>query len=291
VLYLPWLPTFVFQLQHTGAPWSVAPGLSDLLGVPGRLLGTVAQLGLLLAAGAGIVTLLDRSAGRLGPRGRAVATLIAMWVATVLAAWLASQVSPAWASRYLAVALPGLLLLVAAGLAHAARLGLIGALVVALIWAGDGAPSEKSNVREIAEAVAPSLRPGDVVVSTQPEQVPVLDYYLPPGLRYATLWGEVEDVGVTDWRDGVRRLRGTTAQRDLEPLLNRLGSGRRLVLVEPVINDIGRWLAPWTELVRVRSTEWRQYVSNDPRLTATAVRPDEVEPGNNLLRATVLVKD
>ena len=80
--------------------------------------------------------------------------------------------------------------------------------MVALIWTGDGAPTEKSNVRAISEEIAPSLKPGDLVVSTQPEQIPVLSYYLPDGLRYATLWGPVDDLGVTDWRDGVERLRG-----------------------------------------------------------------------------------
>ena len=34
----------------------------------------------------------------------------------------------------------------------------------------------------------------------------MLHYYLPDGLRYATLWGPVSDLGVTDWRDGVERL-------------------------------------------------------------------------------------
>ena len=237
------------------------------------------------------MTLLDRRAGPLSPRGRAILAFLALWLATVLAAYGSSQLSPAWAARYLAVALPPLLIAVAAGLAHAGRLGLVGALLVAVIWAADGAPSEKSNVREISQAISPSLHRGDLVVSTQPEQVPVLHYYLPDGLRYATLWGPVRDVGVTDWRDGVRRLRGTTAQRDLASLLDRLPRGHRVVLVEPIISDIGRWLAPWTELVRVRSTEWSQYVSNDPRFTAIAVRPPDVEPGNNKLRATVLVKE
>ena len=67
-------------------------------------------------------------------------------------------------------------------------------------------------MREVAEAIAPSLHPGDLVVSTQPEQIPVLHYYLPDGLRYATLWGPVDDLGVTDWRDGVAHLRGTNAE-------------------------------------------------------------------------------
>jgi hypothetical protein len=291
LLYLPWVPTFIFQAQHTGAPWASPPELEDLFGVPARLLGSVPQVGILLAAGAGGLKLLDRSAGGLGPRGRAMAVLLVLWPTTVLIAWLVSQASPAWASRYLAVAVPPLLLLVAGGMAHAGRLGLVAVLLVAIIWAGDSAPSQKSNVRDISEAVAPSLHPGDLIVATQPEQIPVLHYYLPPGMRYATLWGPVDDVGVTDWRDGVRRLRGTTPQRDLAPLVNRLPSGSRVVLIEPIVTDIGRWLAPWTELVRVRSTEWRQFLSNDPRLTTTAVRPNETLPGRHMLRATVLVKD
>jgi hypothetical protein len=182
-----------------------------------------------------------------------------------------------------------LLLVIAGGLAHAGRLGLVGALLVALIWMTDGGPTEKSNVRAISEEITPSLKAGDLVVSTQPEQIPVLSYYLPPGLRYATLWGPVDDLGVTDWRDGVRRLRGTNAPQDLEPLLDALPRGRRIVLVEPIINNLSRWQAPWTQLVRVRSTEWRQYLSNDPRLTAVAVRPAELQLGINVLRATVLL--
>jgi len=290
LLFSPWLPTLAFQVQHTGAPWSMSPGLRDLLDVPAQLLGTVAQLGLLLAAGTGAVVLLDRAGGRVGPRGQALVVMGGLFVATLLVAYASSQVSPAWAARYLAVALPPLLLVTAGGLAHAGRLGLVAALLVALIWTADGGPAEKSNVRAISEEIAPSLEPGDIVVSTQPEQIPVLSYYLPPGLRYATLWGPVDDLGVTDWRDGVRRLRATNAPRDLEPLLDALPRGGRIVLVEPIINNLARWQAPWTELVRVRSTEWRQYLSNDRRLTAVAVRPPDLEGGINVLRATVLLK-
>jgi hypothetical protein len=95
---------------------------------------------------------------------------------------------------------------------------------------------------------------------------------------------------VTDWRDGVEHLRATGAARNLAPLIDRLPAGRRIVLIEPITDQIGRWLAPWTELVRVRSSEWRQFVSNDPRLTAVAVRPLGPQRGINQLRATVLLK-
>ena len=62
------------------------------------------------------------------------------------------------------------------------------------------------------------------------------------------------------------------------------------MLVEPDTSNIERWKAPWTELVRVRTEEWRQHLSNDARLTPVAVRPVEEQRGVNQLRATVLLK-
>ena len=55
----------------------------------------------------------------------------------------------------------------------------------------------------MASTVLPELQPGELVVCTQPEQVPVLARYLPPGLRYLTPRGAVADPQVTDWRDGL----------------------------------------------------------------------------------------
>ena len=103
--------------------------------------------------------------------------------------------------------------------------------------------------------------------------------------------GPVRDTGVTDWRDGVDRLRATSAERDLAPLLEGLRPGQRLALVVPQIYAIGRWSAPWTKLVRLRSEEWLQHVSNDPRLGLTAVVPANPLPaGPNPVRAQVYVR-
>jgi mannosyltransferase len=212
-------------------------------------------------------------------------------VLTPTIAWLLSQASPAWANRYLAVALPPFLLLAAGGLASARRLGLVGLVLVVIMWAQDAAPVEKSNVRAIAHAIAPSLQPGDLVISTQPESIPVLHYYLPDGLKYATLTGAQSELGVWDWRDGVERLEKTSPQRDLKPILDALPPGRRLVLVTPIIFDMGRWRAPWTSLVRLRSEEFSQYMTNDARFRTTAVYPPVPRAqGPNPVAATVLVK-
>jgi mannosyltransferase len=291
LLYLPWVPTTLYQAAHTGAPWSQPPDLVDLLGSAGQMLGQFAQIALILCAGAGLGALWQRHGGRISPAGRAAAALLAIGVVTVVLAWLSSLISPAWASRYLAVGVAPLLLVSAGGLAHAGRLGIAGLIVAAALSAGQTAPSEKSNVREVAEAIGPSLRPGDLVVVTQPEQVAVLAYYLPDGVRFATLTGALDDTGVTDWRDGPERLSKTSAPKDLKPLMDELKPGQRMAIVQPILYDIRRWQAPWTKLVRLRSDEWRQYAGNDPRFSIAATAPVmPTERRVNGQRATVFVK-
>jgi hypothetical protein len=255
------------------------------------MVGQFAQIALILCAGAGLGVLWRRHSGRLSPSGRAAACLLAIGVITVVLAWLSSQVSPAWAARYLAVGVAPLTLVAAGGLAHAGRLGIAGLIVAAALAAGDTAPDDKSNVREVAEAISPSLRPGDLVVVTQPEQVAVLSYYLPKGVRFATLTGELEDTGVTDWRDGPERLRATSADKDLKPLMDEMKPGQRMALVQPILYDIRRWKAPWTKLVRIRSEEWRQFAGNDSRFSIAATAPVmPTERRVNGQQATVFVK-
>jgi mannosyltransferase len=292
LLYLPWVPTLLFQAAHTGAPWSRRPTIGALGATFGSMLGYIAQVALLLAAGAGVMALLERRQGRrLSPEARVTAALISLGVLTLVMAWTSSQLSPAWAVRYLAVPLPPLVLLCAAGLAHAGRLGLVGLVVVIVLWGTDGAQTEKSNVRAVAESVGPSLAPGDLVIVTQPEVIPVLHHYLPPGLRYATVWGPVSDVGVTDWRDGVKHLEQSSVDRDLAPLLDRMRPGQRLLLVTPIFYDQGRWQAPWTSLVRARSFEWADALLADRRFETAAIAPTAFTPPRpNPVRATLLVK-
>ena len=294
LLYLPWVPSLLFQVAHTGAPWSRRPGFEELTqNVPHRLLGHSAWLVVLVAGGAGAAALVRAGRGRrLTAEGRAVVAVGIVAFGTVLLAFAASQVAPAWVGRYLAAAIPPFLLLSAAGLAAARGVGLFALVVVATLWFYYEPPTQKSNVRQMAAAISPSLRPGDVVVSTHPEQVPVLSHYLPDGLRYATPMGFVPEVGVTDWRDGVERLRATSPERDLQPILDQLAPGRRLVLVRPIIgDDLTSWRAPWTELVRLRSEEWEQYVTNDRRFRPTSIYPPEKDKyGPKPLRATVLMK-
>ena len=121
-------------------------------------------------------------------------------------------------------------------------------------------------MRTVAAEVTPVIRPGDVVASTQPEQVPVLSRYLPSGVLYVTPLGMVFDERV----DGLAQRRWTACapasrSRDLMPLLDRLGPGRRILLVTPIPNrPLSQ--APWKRAIRARTREWRRALARDPRL-------------------------
>ena len=297
LLYAPWLPTLAFQAAHTGAPWSRRPTLQSLIDSPARLLGGEGpEMLLLLAAGTGLGLLLVRLRSRRGTPeardGEAAAVLLALFVGTVLLAWLSSQASPAWANRYLAIGVAPLLLAGALGLAsNRTRTAMVALVLVAIFWVSSDAPSSKSNTRVVMGELAHRLQPGDLVVSTQPELIPVLNYYLPPGLDYATLTGRVPDVGVTDWVDGVERLENTTVDEDLEPLIDALPQGKRVLLVSPMIINEARWQAPWTSLVRERTLRWRSALAGDDRFTVTALSPGSLFPvAPNPIRATIYEK-
>jgi hypothetical protein len=275
VLYLPWLPTLMFQAAHTGAPWSEKPSLADVLGpISGILGGQTVPLALLLAAGTGLAALARRDESEARPAVRAMWLLIAIPVAGLALAWLSSQFSPAFTGRYFAIFAGPVLLIAAIGLAHAGRLGLICLIIVLALWLDPrtGTLNRKSDARAVAALVAPHVHRGDLVVSVHPEQAPLLHYYFPPGLRYATALGPMPDPGVFDWRDALERLRLADPGATLGQLVNTLAPGRRLVLVLPIIRT-ARWAAPWTRLVRRRSGEWQTAASDDRYLRRLIVAP------------------
>ncbi len=63
------------------------------------------------------------------------------------------------------------------------------------------------------------------------------------------------------------------------------------MLVEPIVWTLNRWRAPWTKLIRIRSSEWSQALSNDPTLEIASIQPTNFTPPRpNPVQATVMVK-
>lgn len=280
VLYLPWVPTLLFQAKHTGAPWSQRPGVTDVFGpITSILGGPTVPLALLFAGGAGLATIAKEhpaldAAPVVHPRRVAVIVLAAMPLAGLVLAWLSSQASPAFTGRYFAVFVGPVLLLAGIGLAHAGRLGVIALLIIVALWF-DPRTSQidgKSDARLVASQVKADVLPGDLIVSVHPEQLPLLHYYLPPGLRYADSIGPVKDTGVFDWRDALKRLKAAKPTPTLASYVASLRPGQTLVLMEPIIRT-ARWGAPWTKLVRKRSAQWQRAADRNRLLVRLGAEP------------------
>lgn len=279
LLYLPWLPTLLYQASHTGAPWSTAPSLGDLPGeIEGVLGGAGPAVAILLVGGTGLAAYwaATREEPR-GPRtdqGRVVTTLGLALLLALLLAFVASQISPGWSQRYFASLLGPLLLLVAGVLARAGNLGLVTVALLAGLWLHPPTDrvNNKSNMHRVAVLAADRIAPGDIVVSTHPEQVPVADFYFPDGIRWADGMGFVEDTRIFDWRDALERYRAARPRDVAGELIAAVTPGQRLVLMVPIIRTAG-WSAPWTSLVRRRSAQWERVLRADPRLRQTANIP------------------
>jgi hypothetical protein len=274
IVYLPWVPSLLFQAKHTGAPWSEAPALHDALGGLTSVLGGAAPamaFGLVTASGLAGLMVTPRLRG---PKARAVLALLTMGVVALLLAWAMSQISPAWANRYLSVLIGPLILLGAGGLSRAGNLGIVTVVVLCLLWAHPRtrALEAKSNAHTASVQVQDRLAPGDLVVAVHPEQGPVMHLYLPKGLRWANALGPVADPRVMDWRDALQRLKDAKPTPTADALIRSLKPNQRLLAVFPIIRS-AQWGAPWTKLVRTRSGQWQKVLDDDPRIARVLAAP------------------
>jgi mannosyltransferase len=276
LLYLPWVPTVLYQAAHTAAPWANKPRF----GVPIQLSrdvlgGDRASAALILGAGFGFAALLAARKAR-GDRERlSVWILLIVPVVTLALAWLLSQVSPAWASRYFAAIVGPLLLLLALGLSRAGRLGLVALGLVCVFWIS---PTQfvdgyKSDVRDIGAEVGAQMKPGDLVLVGQPEQTPLVWYYMPAGLRYSDTIGPTSDPRHMNWVNALDRLRAAQSRQVLPPLLAKLRPGQKVLFVRPITDGIVNWKAPWTQLVRRRSAQWGAILARDTTLRQVQTAP------------------
>lgn len=259
VLFLPWLPTLLFQAGHTAAPWGRAPRFGAPIQISRDLMGgDRASIVMLLCGGFGLAQVINARRDKRDPERLSIWVLIAIPFVTLLIAWILSQITPAWVSRYFAVALAPLLLLTALGLARARWLGVAALAVLMVFWVNprpfvDG---YKSNVRDIGAEAGSQMRPGDLVIVGQPEQTPLAWYYLPAGLRYADTAGPVDDPRHMDWVDAMDKYEAAQPREVLPELLEDLRPGQKVLLMRPLTEGVENWSAPWTQLARRRSAQF-----------------------------------
>lgn len=244
VLFLPWVPTFLFQVRHTGAPWGTAPGLSAALGAVTTWSGGSSASGRLLSLLLLLLALVGATAVSSGGtrveldlRGRSPGRALVLVAAATMVLGLAiGQLSgSAFAARYSSVAFPVFLLVVALGVVRLPARLQTGALVVAVVAGLAGAVPQALDARKtqapvLAEALRAEALPGDVVVYCPDQLGPATSRLLPAGLVQ-----EVYPTGGSparvDWVDYAKR----NAAADPQAFAARVAAqaaGRAVWLVE-----------------------------------------------------------
>jgi mannosyltransferase len=193
VLFLPWLPTFLFQTAHTGAPWSDPVTVLDLLRTPlqwggGSTLSRTAFAVVLVP----LVVAARRSAPSLPSTSgrRASAVLGTVAGATLLLAWAVTAVAGgAYAGRYTAVVVPLVAVVVALGalaLPGPRRpfVALATLLAVGVATGVASAAVPRTPAARIAAELEAAGRPGDVVAYCPDQLAPPVARVLGDGYRH-----------------------------------------------------------------------------------------------------------
>ncbi len=205
----------------------------------------------------------------------ALGAVAAVPVVALVLAWTGSQLVNSWDPRYLGVAIVPALVPLAAGLARArGRLPVVCGTVLAL--AATAAPAvlgrevtvetSKSDAAYILDRLRGLLRPGDLVVSAQVTDAPVVALDLGPRYAYATPLGLEADPLVVNWSNLPTRLQGVNAASNLAPLLADVPAGGHVLLVDPASWDRGETPQRYAGAVEAEAIAANQVVLSDPDL-------------------------
>jgi mannosyltransferase len=275
ILFVPWLPNFIFQSLHTAAPWNTSPRFGAPVQIAQSVYGgaTVAAI-LVIGALVGYAGFF-RKVERASATAKIALILFALVFFTLLLGWIASQITPAWNPRYFAPIVPAIMMFTAIGMSRAGVVGPL-CLLVALIFLARPdtyAPQHKSDMQDIGGEIGPLLHKGDLVIVGQPEQTPLAYYYLPAGLRFSSTIGPVKDPSYVNWINALSRYRAATPAKVVPPMLNQLKTGQQVLYIRPLTEGVIGWKAPWTAEIRTRSAQWGKILSDDKQLTVEAWAP------------------
>lgn len=244
VLFLPWLPTFWFQVRRTGTPWAAPPHVVDAWysvtawagGGDGAAVTTT-----LLLTGLALLALLGRSAAGgvlLGSRlDRTALGMLVASVGTLTLGLVANMVVHAgYSPRYSSVALAPGLLLAALGLRALPPRGRAVVLVLACVTGLlSSLPQLRQAGRTQAAVTAALLRgrlaPGDTVAYCPDQLGPAVSRLLPPGTDQVVYpsFGSPE---LVDWVDYAQRNAVASPQAYADQLASRTTGAIWLVSAE-----------------------------------------------------------
>ena len=297
----PWVPQFLYQLDHTGAPWAPHPSALDFFGDSFNALASAGWAGVVAAIVIAVLATRRQptlpvpgdEAPRPVPGDRASSALAlsaAVPLTTLGIAWVAAQIVNSWNPRYLGIAAVPAMIPLAGGLARVRR-GLTGLLVAVAALTATSVPflidrtvtveTSKSDVAYLLAELKPQLRPGALVISAEVTDTPVVALDLGNGYRYATPFGLLRNPLVVNWSNLPTRLQRTNAESNLGRLLAKVPVGGQVLLINPT--SWGGLETPqrYAGEVKAEGIAANQVVTNDPRLRWPSPSPYRRTPNRS----------
>jgi hypothetical protein len=285
VVFVPWLPSFLDQTRHTGAPWNVRYSIGSTVNQTVDYFGGrgAAMLAVLAAAIAVVAALASK---RLPTNALLVGLACA---ATLGLAYVASYIEPIWQARY-GIVVVGAVLLVIAIVAARTRVG-VGAFAVAILAMAALSARDASDVSVDAKPDATFRRVADEIAPDQPDYA-IADQGTLNQLRFAlgdelgddvdylSPIGVLDDPTLYDWRDDLDRLRDADPEAIVEDVVGAAPPGTVFVVVskhdETAVAGFGGDAEnEWQRLFTERANAIEAAALGDERLEV--IGTDEVE--------------
>ncbi len=229
LLFVPWLPSFLFQAQHTGTPWSTSASPMAVIDVLGEFAGYEKHAGIPVfvlfwvfigvLGGAVILRTVPGSRWiaewfgwrRAVPGARFAGPVLGLFLATMAIAMAGGMIAhAAFAWRYASVVMPFVVLLlalgvVAAGQSHAGRLATAGALAVLAVLGTLAGVREildwRTQAVQVAAAISADAHPGDLVAYCPDQLGPAVSRLLPDRLLTQVTYPRFDDPQRINWVD------------------------------------------------------------------------------------------
>ncbi|HVW34664.1 MAG TPA: glycosyltransferase family 39 protein [Acidimicrobiia bacterium] len=246
-LFLPWVPVLLYQTAHTGAPWGASGrGLRTVIDTLGVLVSGYRDAGpvpLLIAEALIALAVFGRAVGRrrfeIDLVGREPArTLALVTFGGLLIAVLVSRITgQAYVPRYASVAFPGIVLLIALGVASFAdgRLRLVALVSMTALATLSIRPImqyERTQAASVARHLRASAEPGDVVVYCPDQLGPSVSRLLPASLGLDQLtYPRATAPQFVDWVDYAQTIKKTPVLPFAQMVRDRAGPAHNIWLV------------------------------------------------------------
>ena len=253
LLFVPWLPTFFFQTEHTGTPWAAPPNFSAVINAltgftdnqgstlmtatnQGRLLAVIYFAMLALAVfGVGLSGRIIELDLRTRPRARGVGFVV---IGTLFAAIAGGIVtSSAFSSRYAAVVFLPFLLLVALGtttlLNPTARVVVVALAVAAgLVSSAQNVTTQRTQAGQVAAAINAEAKPGDIIAFCPDQLGPAVYRQIQDPSQYDMItFPRRTGPQIVDWVDYAKTVGAADPNAFADAVLQRAGTDRHVWLV------------------------------------------------------------